>query len=185
MGKIKNTVVPNKINMDNIPDNIRETYSYNKNKTIIDFSFPGAFISCECGKFNNYLKDKDNYIDKFRKLMCEVKNLSDFTLYELINNGRSRHCHQVPKEDENKASNIIKEIFNVINENNKDAFDQEIGAESIYQLGLQSEIRIFGTIKGNVFRVYFIDYFHDFNFDQRRNERNKKHCKFCAINTEL
>ncbi|BCZ46645.1 hypothetical protein psyc5s11_27120 [Clostridium gelidum] len=36
----------------------------------------------------------------------------------------------------------------------------------ILRIGLQSEIRLFGTIIGNMFRVYFVDYYHDFEFDK-------------------
>ena len=35
----------------------------------------------------------------------------------------------------------------------------------------------------NIFRVYFIDYYHDFEYNQTKNERNKKNCKFCVINS--
>lgn len=184
MGTVKNTVNPNKFNIDNIPKNLIETHSYTNNKLIIDFSFAGSFVSCECGEFNNYLTDGNEYIIKFRKIMKDVENLSDNTLCKLINSDEHSHCHKVAKEDEKRALNIIKKTFKKIGKN-ESYFQQEVGGEGIVQLGLQSEVRLFGTVKGNIFRVYFTDYFHDFEFDGRRNTRNKKNCKFCVINTKI
>ena len=79
---------------------------------------------------------------------------------------------------------VIKNIFSKIGKKESN-FEQEVGGESIYQIGLQSEIRLFGVIKGNIFRVYFIDHYHDFEYNQTKNERNKKNCKFCIISTIL
>ena len=70
-------------------------------------------------------------------------------------------------------------------ENNGENFEQIIGGEEIYQIGLESEIRMFGTINGNIFKVYFIDYHHDFEYDERRTTRNKKGNNFCAITSSL
>lgn len=159
-----------------------DSYLYKNKKLVIDFSFEGAFVSCKKGEFNNFLKDNNEFIEKLRYVMSDIQKLSEKLLSELIAGGEYSHCHKTKNEE--KAIDIIKEIFNVIGKKEKD-FEQVIGGEEIFQLGLQSEIRLFGTISGNMFRVYFVDYYHDFEFDKRRNTRNKKYCDFCAVNSKL
>lgn len=181
MGKIKNTTTPN-LKVEHIPINDINSHLYKNQKMVVDFSFEGVFVSCKTGDFDNYLKDNQEFILKFRDMVQDVYNLSQKTICQLMTDRGFSHCH--PVSDEGKALNVIKSIFDMLGKNTN-AFDQVVGGENIYQIGLQSPIRIFGTVDGNVFRAYFIDYHHDFEYDQRRNERNKKLCKFCVINSEL
>lgn len=178
--KIKNTKDPIK-KVESISVNDIESHLFNKSKMVVDFSFEGAFVSCKDGEFNNFLVDNKEFTRKFRAIMQDVYKLSGNTLYTLISNGGFRHCHKT--KDEIKATGIIKRIFDIIGKT--DDYEQVIECEEIFQIGLQSEIRLFGTIQGNIFRTYFVDYHHDFEFDERKNTRNKKLCKFCVINSDL
>lgn len=180
--KIRNTICPSKKVKNTIELEKLDSHLYNNHNLVIDFSFEGSFISCKQGKFNNYLQNPKDFIQKFRAMMIDVQNLSQKTPAVIFNGGEYRHCHIAKHEQ--LAINIIKEIFSKIREDDN-CFEQEIGGESIYQIGLQSEIRLFGVIRGNIFRVYFIDYYHDFEYNQTKNERNKKNCKFCVINSTL
>jgi len=171
--RVNNTVDINKIN----------SHLYLNSRLVIDFSFEGAFISCKCGDFNNFLKDSNEFITKFRSLMSDLQKLSQCSPSSVFS-GEYTHCHKVKDKDSHRVIQIIKELFLKTGFNNK-SFDQIVEGEDIYQIGLQSEIRLFGTMNANIFKVYFIDYYHDFNFDQRRNKRNKKICNFCAIKSEL
>ncbi|MBP2032712.1 hypothetical protein J2Z42_001386 [Clostridium algifaecis] len=179
--KVKNTKEPSRkvknINVEDI-----NSYLYKERNLVIDFSFEGAMISCKKGEFNNFLKDNNEFIKKLRYLMSDIQKLSQKSLSELIPAGNYPHCHKTKYEQ--KAMEVIREIFNIIGKDDSH-FEQVIGGEEIFQLGFQSEIRLFGTISANVFRVYFVDYYHDFEFDERRNTRNKKYCVFCPINSEL
>lgn len=180
--RIKNTTKPgNKVENTIAIEDI-DSHLYKNSNMIIDFSFEGAFVSCKQGAFDSYLQNSFEFMDKFRKLLIDVQNLSQKSPSKIFPGGEYRHCHKAKYET--LASDIIKEIFNKIGKSDNN-FEQEIGGEEIYQIGLQSEVRIFGTIKGNVFRVYFIDYHHDFEFDQRRTTRNKKGNNFCPIISEL
>ena len=180
MAKVTNPKKPNNkvgnISIDNV-----NNYLYKERQLIVDFSFEGSFSSCKIGDYNNCLISPNQFIEKFRFLMKDVKNLSEKTLGYLIENGGYRHCHKV--SDEEKALNIIKTVFKNFDKEN--SYEQEVGGEEIFQLGMQSEIRVIGIIKGNIFRVHFIDYHHDFDYDQKRNIMNKKHCNFCVINSKL
>lgn len=180
--KIKNTTQPDKKVENAISIKDIDSHLYKNSNLVIDFSFEGAFVSCKTGAFNNYLQDSKEFIEKFRAIMLDVTNLSQKSPNKIFPSGEYKHCHKASYED--TATSIIKEIFNKIGKNDLH-FEQEIGGEEIFQIGLQSEVRLFGTVRGNVFRVYFVDYYHDFEYDQRRNERNKKICKFCVINSEL
>lgn len=182
--KICNNIKPSgkKVKNTSNPNNNVESDLYKNKNMIIDFSFEGAFLSLEHADFNNYLMGKDDFIERFRKIMMDVQKLSSKTPMEIFN-GNYRHCHKITKDkEEEKALKIIKKIFNEVEKYN---FDQEVGSEEIFQLGLCSEVRLFGTRKGNVFKVYFLDYYHDFSYDEKYNLRNKKNCKFCALKTDL
>lgn len=179
---IKNPISPNKRVKNTIDLEKLDSHLYNNYNMVIDFSFEGAFVSCKQGDFNNYLQSSKEFIQKFRNVMIDVQNLSQKKASIIFSSGDYRHCHKTKSEE--FAIDIIKNIFNKIGKGDN-CFEQEVGGESIYQIGLQSEVRLFGVIKGNIFRVYFIDYYHDFEYNQTKNVRNKKNCKFCAINSNL
>ena len=179
--KIKNTIVPLPTAFDTKSINF---ILYGEFDFIVDFSFEGAFVSCKTGDFNNFLVDEKEFILKFRAMMQDVARLSGHRMKDLINSGEYRHCHKVAESDVQRAKEIIKTVFSQLNKDSS-YYEQLINCEDIYQIGFQSEIRLFGTIQGNIFRVYYIDYYHDFNYDQRRNSRNKKLCKFCPSTSEV
>lgn len=114
--------------------------------------------------------------------MVDIQKLSKNSPKDIFNGGEYRHCHKVKHEA--LAMDIIKTIFLEIGKTEEN-FEQIIGGEEIYQIGLESEIRMFGTINGNIFKVYFIDYHHDFEYDERRTTKNKKGNNFCAITSSL
>lgn len=142
-----------------------------------DLSFKGCFCSVKEQDFNNFLKDEKDFAVQHKKLVDILNKLSEHTMNELISNGNYAHCHTASDE---KAYRIIKNICEKIGLSNM-YFEQNIGSEKIYQLGINDSVRIFGTVNGNVFRLLFIDYFHEFFPDQRRNERNGKNYKFCPM----
>lgn len=178
--KIKNTISP--LNIDRDESDIN-SYLYNRYDFLVDFSFEGVFRSCKVGNFSNYLKDEKEFIRKHRELMRDIQKLSGHKLTELFNGGY-RHCHKVNAYDARKAREIIKTILSQLHKTSS-YFEQLIECEEIYQIGLESDVRLFGAIHGNAFRVYFIDYYHDFYYDQRRNKRNKKLCSFCPTNSVM
>lgn len=180
--KIKNPISPNKKVNNTIELEDLDSHLYKNYNMVIDFSFEGVFVSCKQGTFSNYLQSDKAFIQKFRDMMTDVQNLSQKKPKIIFNSGNYRHCHKTKREE--LATDIIKSIFKKIGKEDN-SFEQEVGGEPIYQIGLQSEVRLFGVIRGNIFRVYFIDYYHDLEFDQTRNERNKKNCKFCAIFSTL
>jgi len=178
---MNNSTKPNN-KVRTIPIDDIDSHLYKNKNMVVDFSFEGAFASCKCGDFNNFLKDNQAFIEKFRMIIEDIHNLSQNPINKIMSDKGYRHCHK--SNYEQKAANVIKVIFSVIGKD-ENSFDQIVGGEDIYQIGFQSEIRLFGTVMGNVFRVCFIDYYHDFEFDERRNDRNKKYCNFCAVNSEI
>jgi hypothetical protein len=177
MPEIKNTTTP-KGKVESIPLGDVHTHLFKNHKMIVDFSFEGTFVSCDTGDFNNFLNDEGEFVQKFRLIMQDVQNLSQETLRELIQSKGYRHCHL--SDDESKALKIISSICRNIGKDDS-YMEQVIEGEEIFQIGLHSEIRLFGTINGNVFRVYFVDYHHDFEYDQKRNKTNTRYCHFCAM----
>ena len=157
--------------------------SYQNEKAVFDFSFDGAFRSADHGDFNNYLKDEKDFVENFRIVMKNVTLLSRETLNELIISTGYRHCHKLDGKEDDIAREVIKRLFGV---NRTVAYEQEIGDDLLFQVGIQDGVRIIGTIKGNIFRVYIIDYFHSLDFNQTKNTRNaKKNYKFCPMLGEL
>lgn len=180
--KIKNPISPNKKVNNTIEIEKLDSYLYNNYNMVIDFSFEGVFVSCSQGTFDNYLQNQKEFIQKFRSMIQDVQKLSQKKPSTVFNGGEYRHCHKAKKEQ--LATSIIKKVFEKI-EKGDSYYEQEIGGEEIFQIGLQSEVRLFGVIRGNIFRVYFIDYYHDYEFDETKNKRNTKNCKFCAMTFPL
>lgn len=181
MKKVKN-ISKTKSQVINIYDHEAEVESYYyKNKSIIlDFSFAGAFASVKSNGINSYMQDEKEFAERFKNILHDIRYLSTNTANVLFNSDGFRHCHVVESKNENKIRDIIRNIFKDLDIKDNE-FEQELGEETFYQLGLHSEIRFFGTVHANVFKVYFIDYYHELNYDQRRNTRNVKNCNFCIV----
>ncbi len=152
-------------------------------KVFFDFSFPGAFYSTEVRSFNNYCLNKDDFLEKFRHCMGVVSDISGFTINQIRQEGKF-HYHPVSKNKIELVSAVVKKLC----DNpllSTDYYTQHIEANTIHQIGKDKGIRFIGTVFQNRFKVYFIDYFHDIEFNQTKNERNKKYCKFCAMTSSL
>lgn len=177
-GKIKNTIQVGK----NAKSTIEPSDDYKKKTAVFDFSFIGVFQAVEIREFNNFTKDATDYIKQLRVMMKNVSKLSQKTLNELVVGGSYRHCHKIDDDNDALARDIIRTLFNA---NSLSNYDQELGDEGLYQLGLQDGVRFIGTINGNIFRVYFVDYFHSLYPDERRNERNLRNYNFCPMTGNL
>lgn len=178
--KIKNTNSPKPTAMS--AEDINRIL-YKEKELIIDFSYEGAFVSCKCGDFNNFLLNQNDFIIHFRNIMNTVNQLSGKKTADIFN-GSYRHCHKIDSDEKETSLNIIKCVLSKLGKDDS-YYEQIIGGEELYQIGLNSEDRLYGIIQGNIFRVYFIDYYHDLYFDKRRNERNKKYCDFCPTFSDI
>lgn len=178
-GKISNNITPQK-SIAGIEEKIIETELYKHWNITFDLSFIGCFYSIRENYFNNCLKDECDFVQQYKKCMTTLNKLSTHTINELISTQGFRHCHQICGENEKKAYKIIKKLCEKTQLDDS-YFEQNIGSESIFQLGYEGSARFFGTIRGNTFRLFFIDYFHDFYDDERRNDRNLKNYKYCPM----
>lgn len=175
-GKIKNTISASK----NAKSNITPNNDYKMKPAVLDFSFIGSLQSVEVREFNNYTKNPNDYISCLRNMIKNVSILSEKTLNELITGGSYKHCHKITDNEDILARDVIRKLFD---SNNLHTYDQEIGDMELYQLGCQDGVRFVGTIvvNSNIFRVYFVDYFHSLYPDQKQNKRNLNHYKFCPM----
>lgn len=155
-----------------------QQFNFENENVIFDFSFEGAFVSCKCGDFDNFLHDEKEFAEKFARAENNVIKLSQFTLKELIAPNNFRHCHRL--DDEQSPHAIIKKILNNLGKP-IDFYDQLVGEEDIYQLGYENEVRFAGIIQGNIFRVLFLDYHHTLYPDERRNTRQHQKNKYSLI----
>lgn len=153
---------------------------YKNNYIAFDLSFKGCFYSVNKKFFNNCLKDADDFVIRYRECMNALNKLSGHTIEELMLNAGFRHCHPLETKDEKKAHKIIKELCRKA-EVDDSYIQQNIGAETIFQIGYEGSARFFGLCDGNIFRLLFIDYFHDYFPDERRNERNLKKHNYCPM----
>lgn len=177
--KIQNDVVPQKsISKINNANNLTDLY--NKLNISFDISFAGCFYSINEKYFNNCLKDALDFVQQYKTCVTTLNKLSSKTLYELMSTGEFRHCHPITGKDEEKAYRIIKRLCGKVGLG-EEYFEQNIGSEKIYQIGFDGALRIFGAIRGNVFRIFFIDYFHHFDYDETKNYRDLKNYKFCPM----
>lgn len=175
--KISNNITPQK-SIAGVDEKIIKTEVYKHWNISFDLSFKGCFYSIDEKEFNNCFKDSDDFIQHHKKCMITLNKLSEHTIHKLLSD--FKHCHEVEEKNEEKAYRIIKILCQKVGLDEL-YFEQNVGSEKIYQIGFEDSLRIFGTIRANVFRVFFIDYFHHFNFDKRRNERNLKNYKYCPM----
>lgn len=177
--QITNDITPKKliagVNEEEISSGL-----YKQWNIVFDLSFKGCFYSVDELEFNNCFKNSDDFVQKYKKCMTTFHKLSEHTIHSLISDRNFRHCHNLTVDNERKAYKIIKKLCEKAGLS-KSYFEQNVGSEKIYQIGFEDSIRVFGTIRANIFRVLFIDYFHHFDFTQQKNERNLKYYKFCPM----
>lgn len=177
--QIKNDIKPPEKRIVGVPEGELLSELYKCWHIVFDLSFKGCFCSIDESDFNNCLKDAEDFAIQYRDCMNSINKLSSHTLHELIDGRGFRHCHLIDT-DEKKAYKIIKKICDKVNLDDS-YFKQNIESESVFQIGFEGPVRFFGTIKGNVFRLLFVDYFHDFSYDERYNQRNPKNYKYCPM----
>ncbi|MDO5714202.1 MAG: hypothetical protein Q4Q07_07210 [Tissierellia bacterium] len=156
----------------------------------IDLSFQGLYYSIAEDNFFNYLKNESNFIENFKKLRKLIVDLRNKNfLRELINDPGMRHCHIIDPQKEELVKKCIKKSLNKYYEEISCTHDletiisQTIGNEKLYQLGYEGTLRIIGTyneVRG-IFKVFLIDYHHRVNYDQRRNNIDPRHYKYCPM----
>ena len=167
MKKVNNDIVPTK----QIPKDFINSQLYKTENIVIDLSFKGAFVSCKCNDFDNYLHDESEFVQKFKKMIENVNKLSDHTAEELMRDKGFRHCHKIEADVDTES--ILKEIARKIGKDDE-YVTQLIGGENLYQLGFETEVRLIGLMSGNVFRTLFIDYHHNLYPDEKRNSRGRQ-----------
>lgn len=178
--KVKNNITPKSVGVT--AGDINSELYKNRN-LVVDFSFEGAFVSCTCGDFSNLLLDQNDFIKHFRGILDSVIVLSTHKP-SYVFSGAFRHCHKLSDVKANEVAKIAQTVLRNMDKP-KNFYEQLLGGEDLYQIGLYEDNRLFGTLQGNVFRVYVIDYFHDLYFDERRNERNRQQCKFCPKTADI
>ncbi len=174
MNKVNNQVKPKaQIKDEEITTEKLNSYLYKNEKLVIDFSFEYVFTSGKSGDLDNYLHDKDEFLDKLKDLFNNVTKLSKHTAQDLINNYGFRHCHNI---DESKRSRCVKLISKVLENYNKspDYILQLVEGETLYQLAYETSVRMIGLLNGNRFRVLFLDYHHNLYPDEHRNTRPRQ-----------
>ena len=144
------------------------------------FRLRDVFCSINESEFNNCLKDSEDFAIQYKCCMNSINKLSSHTLHELMDGKGFRHCHKVSDDKEDKAYRIIKKLCEKV-EMPENYFEQNVGSESVFQIGFEGSARFFGTIKGNIFRLLFVDYFHSFSYEERYNQRNLKNYKYCPM----
>ena len=168
--RVKNTVQTQR-NVKNIVDTQKQNelnqYLRRNVNAVFDFSTGKAFGSCRTGNFDNMLRDEKEFVEKLKETMKAVCKLSQHTIAELFDSGAYRHCHNL-EDKADTVLNFVKKIYG------DDFVTQNWEEETFYQAGFEDGVRLIGTVKGNVFFVVTVDYFHSLYADGKMNTRSKK-----------
>lgn len=170
--RLKNTVnaqrnVKNTVDAAEFKD--LERYLRKNHNVVFDFSFGKSFNSCRTNRFDNRLRDAQDFIDKFKDAMRTVGKLSKHSVAELFDNSNDfRHCHDIDDKDA-----VVREIIETVY-GDDEFVKQNCEGERFYQAGYEKGVRFIGIIKANVFYVVLTDYFHDLYPDDKRNTRSRK-----------
>lgn len=168
--RVKNTV-KTQHNVKNSVDTQRQNeinqYLRRNVNVVFDFSAGKVFDSCRTGNFDNMLRDEKEFVEKIKETMKAVRKLSQHTVAELFDSGSFRHCHNV----EDKTDVVLEFVKKIYDD---DFVTQNWEEETFYQAGLEDGVRLVGTVKGNVFCVVTVDYFHSLYPDAKMNTRSKK-----------
>lgn len=153
-----------------------------------DVSFPGLYYSVECGNFNNFLKDENQFIEKFKDIrrFLDKTNAKDFQK-ELLGDTGMKHCHPVRDDKYNLAIECIKSsLVKHGNDNAEQMIDQMLEGEKLYQIGFEGGSRYIGTYDSErrVFRLYLIDYHHKLYPKQRYNQYSTRDLKYCIMTSK-
>lgn len=181
---VKGNVKNSKNNISNIsnPSNPRTD-----SKLKFDFSFEGLYYSVKGAnnKFNNYLANEHEFIEKFRQIRKVNAKLTG-KQFDKVKHDANIHCHKLDEKEANIARSCIGAAISKYNTgfDVSTGINQLIGDEKLYQIGLNAGVRIIGTYNfaNGIFRAYLIDYNHSLYPDERRNKHSKKELKFCPMN---
>lgn len=123
----------------------------------MDFSY-FLFTSIRLKVFTNFLKDEDEYSEKFKSFYHQtLPYIMDKSFQKLeIENG---HCHPINDEGKVFMINKILEKYKKEYPNFKFPSYTDFGNE-FYQLPGQNGIRLIGVRRGNTFTILFIDFHH-------------------------
>lgn len=168
--KVRNTIEQQKI-VNNIINTGLDDYLKKNRPIVFDFSLMDVFRSVQTNDFDNFLKDEHDFIEKFKELMTMVSKLSQYSVSEIFSKTEFRHCHKIEDKEEIVLTMLRKKF-------DDSTVKQKFEGEEFYQAGYEKGVRVIGTLKGNVFSVVLVDYFHDLYPDNRRNIRSKKSYKY-------
>lgn len=158
-----------------IPRSELPDYLYKNEPIVVSFSFKTAFLCCNLGDFNNFLKDEADFVCQFRGLTKMLRSIGSKKMNELTESNGYRHCHKASRQD--FAMDIIRNLCERY-PNGDDYYQQNFEGEDIHQIGLNDSLRLYGIKEKNVFKVVFIDWFHSFDYSQPHNQRNLRNYKF-------
>ena len=153
-----------------------------------DFSFGALYYSVKLsgGKFNNYLKGENEFVDKFRQIR-ELNSKLKEKKYHEITADPNVHFRVIGKKERAVFINCVGRALSEFDKSCdvSETIRQLLGNEDIYQIGLNKGLRVIGTYDACTFKVYLIDYHHRLYYDQRRNKHGEKELTFCPMKSEL
>lgn len=151
---------------------------------IVDFSQKTAFYSCKIGRYTNFLKEHDDFIEFRKELFGEaLQYFKGKTFSELGYKGS--HTHVIDdKEKLNLIEKILKELVLTCNPDlKKELIDKIVDnyMQEIWQLGYKQGLRLIGVRTKNIFTVLFIDYHHLIYPSIKHNTNDVLKYDYCAM----
>jgi len=133
------------------------------------------YISINSATFTNKLKDETEYAKKMKSVYKCVDHFQNMKISELQN---ADHCHPI-KADGSEGKQIIKvlekykDLYPDIEK--YDGIANEEPEEEFFQLKSDGGIRLIGILEGRIFKLLFIDFYHQLYYDEKRNQGAKKY----------
>lgn len=181
--RINESLKPNKLKDETVPE---EEY---KGNIVVDFSNSFSLYSCTVKDvFTNYLKSRDDIINNHQKIFNEVlKYFSENTFNEMRSRKKETHTHEIKEQRIiNNVKKILKELIccqSKVTVKVDSIVENLIADADLWQLSYPKGMRFIGVRKGNVMKLFFVDYHHLIYPNKNYNNKDSYNNKYCLMKT--
>lgn len=186
----KHKAKANKVKKQKAPYDIEKLYQQQTESDITVQFYDFAFTPIKTSGFTNYLKDEQEWMQKYKRIFGEIipeiqgKNFSE------IQSNRKYHFHQITENEHIKlCSKIICELYKKqkhlksINSREKEYLTQKFLDAELYQIGINEIdcVRLVFIINNNTLEVIFFDMHHLIYNSIKYNDRDYQKYNFFPI----
>lgn len=149
-----------------------------------------AFTPISTSGFTNYLKDEQEWMQKYKNIFGEIIPDIQGKKFSEIQSNKKYHFHKIADSEHIKlCSRIIRELYKKqnnlksINARQEEYLKQKFFDTELYQIGINEFdcVRLVFIINNNTLEIIFFDMHHLIYGDIKYNDKDYQNYKFSPI----